>query len=290
MCSSSSPPCHSQCAWPEKRETPIAQSFRTVRKREPRSGRSRSAVSRSKRQQRHALRQLVDALDVVGDGHQHLAVVGRHAAGRRLRRAAASRSALRRALKSPLGRSRRSPAMRSSAASLASSGRERPVWIGHHRLDRVVELLAVAALSHSTSPSRARRLCRPRNCSCLTAPSLRRRALRDLADALLLGEAHDDDAALIGRQLVDEAEELRALLELFQPDRGRLVHVGHVAVAGSRASSDRRWRARRSCRARRRTARRAIRSAADWPAPGGTHRRSGPAPRRDRRTRRTMNA
>src|SRR2546426_5119614 len=41
----------------------------------------------------------------------------------------------------------------------------------------------------------------------LRAPEL----VRDLADPLLLGEAHHDDAVLVRGELADEPEELRAL-------------------------------------------------------------------------------
>src|SRR2546422_9941653 len=60
----------------------------------------------------------------------------------------------------------------------------------------------------------------------LRAPEL----VRDLADPLLLGEAHHDDAVLIRGALADEPEEGRALLDVLEADLGRLVGRGEVAL------------------------------------------------------------
>src|SRR2546422_11298951 len=60
----------------------------------------------------------------------------------------------------------------------------------------------------------------------LRAPEL----VRDLADPLLLGEAHNDDAVLVRGELADEPEELRALLDVLEADLGWPVGAGDVAL------------------------------------------------------------
>src|SRR5437899_2450479 len=223
MWSSSSPVgWRSQCEGSEKRDTPTVHRLSEARNRIVISGRSPRAARRS-------------CATILGS---------RAISSSRARMSSAVTSGLpalggappldrssarRRALNASRGRSRRSAATRSSAT-------RRGFMRGKGARGSAIRA-STASSSSSIALRSAIRVTQPRPQilqaaelellhGALRAPEL----VRDLADPLLLGEAHHDDAVLVRGELADEPEELRALLDVLEADLGRLVGAGDVAL------------------------------------------------------------